>query len=767
MIKSIELYNWKTHRHTQIDFRGGVNVLIGIMGAGKSSIMDAISFALFGSFPDLASKRVTLAGLITNRPKTEDFAEVRLGLSIDGSEYMIRRKISASSSSEASIAKDGKYLQTQPERVNEAVEGLLKVNYDTFSRAIYAQQNRIDYFLDLAKGERKKAIDEMLGLDSFSRAEENSTSLVNSIRALIDEDSNMLSSINVSELAVQLRKLEAERAAYAAEQEQLSKARSELKEKETLLSGRLAALRKEFDRKRKLADEIVKVASETRTLKAELAKLEALGLDGDAVRSELAVQRSLLKGGQTEQDALREAERAAMKLLSSKEAALMQASKELAERSKLVKELEGMDADRLAKGFGESAAAVESLRVAILSDKGKLAEETRWAAELEEHLGTCPLCERELTDQMRISLKAQKEGLIKALADAISSNGQKLKAEEGAARALKEQLDAAVSKKERLLGYSTTQADADRLASEREAAAKKHEEAAKLFDAKGAELKRTAERVSRLESDIEKLESIRSYSARIATLGKQLDEAHKADAAIGVDQGMIDGMQSELASIMVRLSEALSKHDSNAKFLISLDSQLADKKKSIESVGRAELRIESRRHLLHSMNKFKTSLVETEAILRNRLVNSLNEIIQSVWPELYPYADYSGIRLEAKKDDYLLEANVRIGDADSWIPIDTIASGGERSIASLAMRIALSMVIVPNLRWLILDEPTHNIDSNGIEKLINVLGDRLPHVVEQVFVITHDEALKQIGGAAVYVLERDKEAHSPTSVSLT
>ena len=45
-----------------------------------------------------------------------------------------------------------------------------------------------------------------------------------------------------------------------------------------------------------------------------------------------------------------------------------------------------------------------------------------------------------------------------------------------------------------------------------------------------------------------------------------------------------------------------------------------------------------------------------------------------------------------------------------------MASGGERSIACLAMRIAMAMVIVPNLRWLILDEPTHNIDEQGISK---------------------------------------------------
>ena len=79
------------------------------------------------------------------------------------------------------------------------------------------------------------------------------------------------------------------------------------------------------------------------------------------------------------------------------------------------------------------------------------------------------------------------------------------------------------------------------------------------------------------------------------------------------------------------------------------------------------------------------------------------------------------------------------------------------------MRISMSMVIVPNLRWLILDEPTHNIDENGINKLVQVLGESLPKIVDQVFIITHDTALKNIGGARVYQLGRDKAKNEPTS----
>src|SRR5271165_1391008 len=147
MIKSIELTNWKTHRHTVINFQKGVNVLVGVMGSGKSSIIDGISFGLFGTFPKLNHKRTTIEEIISNRPEVMDTAEVSIRFTIGGDEYRVTRKISRKESTISRIEKNGSYLQTQTARVNEEIEGIIKLNYDTFSRAVYAEQNRLDYFL--------------------------------------------------------------------------------------------------------------------------------------------------------------------------------------------------------------------------------------------------------------------------------------------------------------------------------------------------------------------------------------------------------------------------------------------------------------------------------------------------------------------------------------------------------------------------------------------------------------------------------------------
>ena len=78
MIESVELENWKTHLKSRFEFGKGTNVLVGQMGSGKSSVMDAICFALFGTFPGLQARRVSLEEVIMNKPLQADEANVKL-----------------------------------------------------------------------------------------------------------------------------------------------------------------------------------------------------------------------------------------------------------------------------------------------------------------------------------------------------------------------------------------------------------------------------------------------------------------------------------------------------------------------------------------------------------------------------------------------------------------------------------------------------------------------------------------------------------------
>ncbi|MFB5603882.1 MAG: AAA family ATPase, partial [Candidatus Nitrosomaritimum aestuariumsis] len=70
MITSVELGDFLSHSETKLDFDNGVTVFVGHNGAGKSSIIDAITFALFGKHTRKSSK-----GLI-KRGATQGFSKV-------------------------------------------------------------------------------------------------------------------------------------------------------------------------------------------------------------------------------------------------------------------------------------------------------------------------------------------------------------------------------------------------------------------------------------------------------------------------------------------------------------------------------------------------------------------------------------------------------------------------------------------------------------------------------------------------------------------
>ena len=762
MIRSIELRNWKTHKDTRLGFQQGVNVLLGVMGAGKSSVMDAISFAFFGTFPALKQSRVKIEDIPTNRPTVEDRAEVELAFDIGNDIYVIKRTLKKGKGSEALIEKNGKYLQTQPERVNEEIASLLKIDYDTFSRAIYAEQNRLDYFLELRKGERKKAIDEMLGLDHFATVEENVTSLINNVKGLLKEDDRIIENADVKALKEQLASLAEELKKLDAETAEIDKEHTALEAKKREHAAKLSEMKKAYAEKVELKDRATQVKSRITTLGEEFKRIESLGINpkiSDEI-AELSKKESALNSG------INELRRSQQKLTAStaelKERIKINEKKESDYRN-MERELKELNSQNIEKRADENTLQVQNAMSEMAKNSTRSDEIKEWIRELQKHISKCPVCERELDESLRAQLLRGKEALLKE----IDERNVKIKTEIEIKSLEIKKLSALHDKlkllRSKIAEHNDLSIDLEKDKRALEIANAELSNITKKIDEEDKEHKTLSKKLEQERMMLEKLERMQKISLEIKQDNEKLERINEILKSMKIDQSSIDAVQKEFTDMSTRFSALISKSESNAKFRINLSKQIDEKKKGLALVDEVDARIKSRAALIDNLSKFKTALIDTEVFLRTQLVSSINALMQNLWQGLYPYSDYPALILNAHKDDYVLEANLNIDGNEIWVPIDTVASGGERSVACLTLRIAMGMVIVPNLRWLILDEPTHNLDNAGIQRLIEVFSNTLPEIVEQIFIITHDDDLKQINSARVYTLERDKGANGTTN----
>ena len=168
-IKAIRLENIRSHVDTRITFEEGFNCLIGGLGAGKTSVLYAIDFALFGEPLGKGYAYLLRDGAAIGK--------VTLWFSHGGSDYVIMRGLRrmgtriVQDTASLRFFKDGKPIaEKRASAVTEQVEKELGVNVELFRQVMWIRQEQLKAILDMGPRERQKLLDALLGLEDFESA---------------------------------------------------------------------------------------------------------------------------------------------------------------------------------------------------------------------------------------------------------------------------------------------------------------------------------------------------------------------------------------------------------------------------------------------------------------------------------------------------------------------------------------------------------------------------------------------------------------------
>lgn len=143
--------------------------LVGSTGSGKSTIIDAITFALFGSIARYDDNRMVAP--IVNQTSNE--ARVALRFELSGKEYLavrvVRRTPKGATTKEARLELGSEILAADARSMSKAVEDLLGLDVDQFNRTVVLPQGRFADFLHDDPARRQATLRQLLGLDVYAR----------------------------------------------------------------------------------------------------------------------------------------------------------------------------------------------------------------------------------------------------------------------------------------------------------------------------------------------------------------------------------------------------------------------------------------------------------------------------------------------------------------------------------------------------------------------------------------------------------------------
>lgn len=222
MIESVELSNFLSHKNNIIKFDEGITALIGHNGAGKSSIMDAVMFSLFGD----TGRDATIDQL---QRTGENQTYTKTTFKIKGTKYHALRTIANGTSKRIELQDEsGELIAKGDGAVKEKIKELIGLDHSALKIASIVPANELQSIVE--KGDVfRDLVDKVLGAEKFKKLDKLMTKGKKEFETHLKEKFQENSYTDVKRLEGEIKEAEVAVSHSIPKKEELEKEKEKIK----------------------------------------------------------------------------------------------------------------------------------------------------------------------------------------------------------------------------------------------------------------------------------------------------------------------------------------------------------------------------------------------------------------------------------------------------------------------------------------------------------------------------------------------------------
>jgi len=770
VIKSLSLTNFRRHAELDLRFDDDRQLILiaGANGTGKSTILEAITFALWG---EGRHGRRNLDNL-TRRGAELEGMSVELVFTVGTATYRVHRRRDGKAVTAVLYAEDTPLVEG-PVAVTAEISALLGMDAAGFRLAVIAQQKDLDGLASLRPADRAQMVTRLLRLDALTAAR-------NAASAKFRTERDLATGLRAAESSgLLLEQSEVEKALASAEIE-FARTRDSLValEAELVAASDVESAWSEAQRAvARIEGAIEQLKSRRSTLARELNTLvvptvESPAGDLSSVAAEAGdVERSL---------ALAEGAQLASRQREIAQGELKTVTARIAEVTERLAEIgEPDEAAFLASAASHDAAVavseetVSELRLRLGSRQAALEAAATKLRGYDELGADCDLCGQPVPTEHR----RDRVSALQAECDVLALEIEELKA---AGRTAVEGVNTArrAAQEQRVLA-GAARADA----------AEKSRLVGELSDLERRERTYRAQ-IERIEVSSVDVDALYARKAEIAVLIAQAeDHANQVrlrDAALtrrlevteeiaSLDAATLEQEESlkrarPAADLLARheaLKEAATRKHAEQEMLGHWNAELArlqERRRGIAAQIQGLEALAARRQQHEASAVAAAAAGRLLADVAERLATQIRPSLEGAISGLLATMSEGRFTKVRVSDEY----DITVEDDGKFRPLGEL-SGGETDLVALAVRLALSQVVSERhgsggAGFLILDECFASQDASRRQSVLNALRT-LRDVYSQIFVISHVENIEDSADMVIEVATDEDRSETEVSVS--